>query len=296
MEGGYAIVMEGITKIMHGVQRIEKKKMGKILEMPVMVLCLIVFTLVSPCAHAGDVSSGKSKWEIHVIPYFWMAGINGDSTIKGIDSKVDATFGDIWNNLDFAGQFYMEARKDKWGLFLDPTYLKLSSDAHVDRPIIGRINADLTFKEWLVEFGGFYQLATWPPETSEKGALSVDALGGGRYWNVDMELNLDVPLVGLGRRFEESEDWIDPFVGLRLRADLTKKLSLVLRGDVGGFGVSSDFTWSASGLLGYSFSDLISVWAGYRGLGVDYESGSGSSRFNYNVTMHGPIVGLGFHF
>lgn len=31
-------------------------------------------------------------------------------------------------------------------------------------------------------------------------------------------------------------------------------------------------------------------------MGVDYENGSGSSKFEYDVTMSGPIVGLGFSF
>lgn len=141
-------------------------------------LWITVIIFAESWAHGADVAPGDGKWEFQVIPYFWMAGIDGDATVKGIDSKVDATFGDIWNNLEFGGQVYMEARKDRWGLFLNPTYLKLSSDAHVDRPIIGRINADLTVKEWLVEFGGFYRLAKRPLGSSEKGALSVDVLGG----------------------------------------------------------------------------------------------------------------------
>jgi hypothetical protein len=58
--------------------------MREILKIPVMVSCLIVFTLVSLWALARYVSSGKIKWELHVIPYFWMAGINGDSTVKAM--------------------------------------------------------------------------------------------------------------------------------------------------------------------------------------------------------------------
>jgi hypothetical protein len=260
----------------------------------ILVGLVVVLAWVFPAA--AQEKPADNKWEFHIIPYLWMTGIKGDATVKGIEGDVDVTFGDIWDNLDFAGQVHMEVRKGRWGFFLDPTYLKLSSDEHVDRPIVGRIEADFTVTNWLVEFGGLYQLAKWPLGADEGTALFLDALGGGRYWYLKNELDLDVPLVGLGRKFKESEDWIDPFVGLRLRTELTKKLSLVLRGDVGGFGVGSDFTWNASAILGYHFSQTVSAWLGYRVLGVDYESGSGSSKFKYDVTMSGPMVGLGFSF
>ena len=32
--------------------------------------------------------------------------------------------------------------------------------------------------------------------------------------------------------------------------------------------------------------------AGYRALYVDYTKGSGLTHFEYNMTMHGPIIGL----
>jgi hypothetical protein len=110
------------------------------------------------------------------------------------------------------------------------------------------------------------------------------------------KLDVDIPLLGLSRRVEKSKDWIDPIIGARFRADLSKKFSLAVRGDIGGFSVGSDFTWNASAILGYHFSQTVSAWLGYRALGVDYESGSGFSKFKYDVIMQGPIVGLGFHF
>jgi hypothetical protein len=65
---------------------------------------------------------------------------------------------------------------------------------------------------------------------------------------------------------------VDPFVGLRVRHQLAPGKELQLLGDVGGFGVGSDFTWQLSG--GYSFD--FAVWqttlhglVGYRALAVD---------------------------
>ncbi len=126
--------------------------------------------------------------------------------------------------------------------------------------------------------------------------VSLGVLGGGRYWYMKTKLDLEVPLAGFAGKVEKSKDWIDPFIGLRLSADLTKRFSLGLRGDLGGFGVGSEFSWNAVGVLGYSVSRVVSLWLGYRALGLDYESGSGFNKIKTDAIMHGPIVGVGFYF
>jgi hypothetical protein len=35
---------------------------------------------------------------------------------------------------------------------------------------------------------------------------------------------------------------------------------------------------------------------GYRALGVDYDDGNGDDRFEYDVTMSGPYVGMAYRF
>lgn len=259
-----------------------------------MAAVVIALAFVGSPASAQD-KPVDSKWEFHVIPYFWLASLDGDVTVKGIKSSVSLSGSDLLDMLDYGGEVHVEAWKGRWGIFLDPTFLKLSADGRANRPLVGRIDVDVDLKEWLVEFGGLYTLGGWPIGTNGK-KLSLDVLGGGRYWYMKGKLNADVPLLGFSRRVEQSKDWIDPIMGARLRADLTNKLSLAVRGDIGGFSVGSDFTWNASAIFGYNFSQTVSAWLGYRALGVDYESGSGFSKFKYDVTMQGPIVGLGFRF
>jgi hypothetical protein len=277
-------------------KKVEEKTMTKIPKTLAIGLCFMAFTLVSPWVNAEDESSSKNKWEFHVIPYFWLASLDGDVTVKGIKSSVNFSGSDVLNMLDYGGEVHMEAWKGKWGFFLDPTFLKLSADGRANIPLVGGIDVDVDLKEWLVEFGGLYTLGRWPLGTDGGKKLSLDVLGGGRYWYMKGKLNADIPLLGFSKKVEKSKDWIDPIVGARLQADLTKKLSLAVRGDIGGFSVGSDFTWNASAILGYHFSQTVSAWLGYRVLGVDYESGSGFSKFKYDVIMHGPIVGLGFSF
>jgi hypothetical protein len=255
--------------------------------------------LVGTWAYAQEAPSkepAKSKWEFHVIPYFWMAGIGGDVTVRDIEADVDIKLGDVLDHLDYGGELHLEAWRGNWGIFLDPTYLKLSADGEGTGPIGGSIDVDIDLEEWLVEFGGLYRFAKWPLGKDEGRALSLEALGGVRYWYLKGKLDAFAYLVSASLSREKSEDWIDPILGVRLRADLTKRLSLAVRGDIGGFSVGSEFSWNVSAIFGYHFSDTISAWLGYRALGLDYESGSGFSKFKYDLTMYGPIVGLGFHF
>ena len=84
--------------------------------------------------------------------------------------------------------------------------------------------------------------------------------------------------------------------GVRVRIDLTEKLLFNLRGDIGGFGISSEFTWNVITIFGYNISQKTTMWAGYRFLGVDYEEGEGPSLNKFDVTMSGPLLGLSYHF
>jgi hypothetical protein len=39
-----------------------------------------------------------------------------------------------------------------------------------------------------------------------------------------------------------------------------------------------------------------SAVAGHRALGQDYDTGGGASKFKWDVTMHGPLIGLVMRF
>lgn len=253
-----------------------KMNMLKIVTITLCGLSLMMLTC-SP-GYAQD------RWEFLLIPYLGMSGVNGDVAVKGLESSADASFSDILDVLDFAFQLHGEARKGRWALMLDPTYLKLSEDANA-----GPADVKIQIQQWVVDFAGFYR----PYERALSGerVLALEVLLGGRYTSLDQELEI----VGLGKG-RETKQWFDPIVGGRLMTDLTKKLVFTLRGDIGGFGISSDLTWNVSAVLGYRFTKLFSLWGGYKALGTDYTTGSGSDLFKYDTVTQGPVFGLGFSF
>ena len=68
------------------------------------------------------------------------------------------------------------------------------------------------------------------------------------------------------------------------------------QGDVGGISTSDQYSAEAWGTVGYRFglfgSDNATVLAGYRVLKQKYEDGNGRDRFDWDMTIHGPIAGL----
>ena len=88
------------------------------------------------------------------------------------------------------------------------------------------------------------------------------------------------------------KDWADPIVGLRGQWNINDKWYLAGKGDIGGFGVSSDFTWNLQATVGYNFNECVSAEIGYRYFDTDYDDGG----FTYDVAQAGLLLGVNFRF
>jgi hypothetical protein len=92
----------------------------------------------------------------------------------------------------------------------------------------------------ILEFGIGYHL--WETQVGKKRSqkLSFDLLGGGRYVNLEGEVDIvhGGPLGVLpGRTFTGRQEWVDPIIGGRLKWDVDEKLAAGVRFDFGGFGI-----------------------------------------------------------
>jgi hypothetical protein len=250
--------------------------------------------------------SDPDDWEFIIISYLWMIGINGDVTVKNTTADLDVGFSDILDNLDFAGEYHIEAWKGNFGVFIDPTLSKLSISEDVEIPVLDPINVELDSKFLLLEFGGLYRVGTWPIGSPNndlsqrmKPSVTLELLAGGRYWYLKNELDIEGPLGILDREIDDTQNWLDLFVGGRVKLNLTEKLILSVRSDIGGFGFgfSSDFSWNLVGWISYELPWYrITPLIGYRALYVDFKDGSGNDRFEYKTWTTGPLLGLAFRF
>lgn len=262
---------------------------------------------VPPSSSDGKVASDISGWHFTIAPYAWAFGIEGNVEIAGHQTTVDASFVDILKASDslVALQGHAEAQYDRFGVFVDGTYadIEASFEESGGGPLVAAgLNVDVDQEVVLIEIGTFYRAVDrfqlWQrPIDRGGGTFTFDALAGARYTylGLDVDGKLNINRLAFKRDVDGSHDWVDPFVGGRLELGLTESIDFALRGDVGGFGVGSDFTWNTQALLGYSFSLLganAEAWGGYRALGQDYDDNSGRRDFRWDVILHGPLIGM----
>jgi opacity protein-like surface antigen len=257
----------------------------------------VIVVLTCSLGYGQEEIGSTDKWNIELTPYFWAAELKGDATLRGRTGPVDVSFSDLLDNLDIAFMGRLEAWKGEWGLFLDGLYMDLGAEFSTPQ---GSISADIDVKMTMLEFGIGYHL--WETQVGKEVGqkLSFDLLCGGRYINLDGEIDVrtggplaDLGLV-IGRTFGRREEWVDPIVGGRLRWDIDEKLAAAVRFDFGGFdiGEGSNLTWNLVAGIDYKLSKKISLKAGYRIFDLDYDSGSGNKEFGIDAQFRGPIFGL----
>ena len=70
---------------------------------------------------------------------------------------------------------------------------------------------------------------------------------------------------------EGDRQWVDPYVGVRGRLNLTDAVYAAGRADIGGFGVGSDVAWQLFGGVGVQMTERVDLEAGWRHLAFDYD-------------------------
>lgn len=243
-------------------------------------------------------------WTLSFTPYSWLAGLNGDVTVKGRTADIDVGPFEVLEHLDgVPWMSYAEARSGRFALYGDIVFAPLGIGISRARSF-GGLTLDaalgLDVEQLIVEAGAAYEIARLGSSTA------LDMMAGARYWRQEASINLaltaTLDMAGLtlsGTRAIARAgdiDWIDPLVGLRLRHQIAPGQDLLLRGDVGGFGAGSEFSWNLLGAysfeIGVYYGATVSGVLGYRALAVDFQKGSGANRYDYDVVQHGPLIGF----
>ena len=137
---------------------------------------------------------------------------------------------------------YAEARRGPLSLFNDIVWADLTGSGGFSRTFHrGRLatatfgaNISADYQLAIVEAGGAYAIWSRGSQGSP-GSTAFDLLAGARYWHQDVDVSADltgtVALSGpLGLTISGSRaiaksgsvDWVDPFVGARLRQQLAR--------------------------------------------------------------------------
>ena len=255
--------------------------------------------------------------EIRIGAPGWLAGVSGDSGVKGVVASPDVSFDQILTHLTHVPiVLSADIRYKRWEFFGDGQYMEVGASATL--PGFLFTNANIHLKVGLAEgFVGYRVI------NCDKATLSLFA--GARYSyqggdlsifdNGDAHLVILRRLLGIRKRldFSDSTGWVDPVIGARGRVKIWKATSLYAEGDVGGFDAnsgsafeihsegrtvvrepveSSDWSYQVQGGVEFQISRWFWLQLGWRYLKYDYRQ----EGFTNKTALNGPQVQGGINF
>ena len=207
--------------------------------------------------------------------YGLAVGMSGELGIGPVTADVDVGLDDIVNNLEFGFMGTVRVGYGPWALTTEGLYMGLQGTKN-------GVTAELD--QWMVE-----------PTLSYRVCKYFEPLAGVRYNHLSGELRgpgiLPTPRIPTG-----TQDWWDPIVG----ANLPCRWERISASSCGATSADSASARISPGrcilILSWRFAKWGSLQAGYRWLYMDYETGSGASRFKYDILNQGAQLGFTFHF
>lgn len=230
----------------------------------------------------------KDTWtQIGIYGFF--LGIEGDARLNQVTSDVDASFSDIWDNLNIGGMGYVEHRRGRWSFIGDAAYLKIEDDKTVASTPVLSVTLDAELSQLMLEGFVGYRLLI---QELKDAQLGIDLLGGARYNDIEVELDTRATLLGLttSSSRDKSADTVDGVIGARVEYSHNNRWGLMGWADIGEGSDSSSY--QLYGSVNYTFKNNIRLHAGYRLVNFDYER----DRFEYDLDYEGPQIGLSYMF
>ena len=257
------------------------------------------------------------EWQIRIGVPGWLAGLSGESGVKGVEASSDVSFDKLLNHLThFPIALSINARYQRWEFWVDGQYIEVGTSATL--PGLLFTNADVHIKNALAEgFVGyrlincdnanltFFVGARW---TFLEGDMSI-------FDNGDARLVRLRELLGIRKRldFSDSTGWVDPVLGLRGRVRVWKATKIFAEGDVGGFNANADTAfelrregrtinrvsvdstdWSYQLAGGLEFQLTRNIWTqvGWRYMKYDFRK----NGFTDKNELNGPFIQAGMNF
>jgi hypothetical protein len=237
-------------------------------------------TLPSTTDTTSMVTTYDSGWKVRTAMYGWFTSMKGDVTVAGNTAPMDVKFTDIVDKIDASFMGIVEVGKGDWSFAADLFYAKLGA-SNTRGLTVFEVEAEQFIGNFVVVYRVF-----------QEADSHLDLYAGARVNYISNDLFINRPFPVLDTSVEGSKTWVDPVIGARYQHNLSENYFFRAAGDIGGFGVASDFTWQALAMLGRRVGENSAVGIGYRGLGVDYTDGG----FGYDVISHGIILGFEHRF
>ncbi|HUD73309.1 MAG TPA: hypothetical protein VMQ62_15235 [Dongiaceae bacterium] len=246
------------------------------------LLCLVAVGGAGGAASAQTAAAptGTHGWQHTAAIYMLAAGMSGKSAVGPVEADVDVSFSEILDHLQLGAMAAYRGTDGRWSVMVNSMFMGLAMTK--DGPLGG--SAEVDFDQTMLEVDGGWRFAK-----------QFELYFGLRGTAID--LNVEVrPVTGTTQEDGDRRSWVDPLVGIRYEVPMGSKWTFVGRGDVGGFGVGSDFAWQAMAHFDWRISPHFGAAFGYVALDMDYEDGEGRDFFKYDMLASGPFAAATFHF
>jgi hypothetical protein len=244
-----------------------------------------------------------APWEFEVTPYAWIPANYGTIDVRGRTARLDVSIDDVLNLVfdgdALAGGLYASVRYDRWSAFVD-AFGGFAEEKSTASVCCASIAAKTTVYPVIVDVGMGYRLGAWMLPARRR-PLTLGVYAGTRVMYLGTDVRADVDRPGFVARTldaSKSFSWADPMIGLRWEVPVHDRISLEFRGDIGGFGASSELIWGLVG--GFRWWLPWSPWStrpwlglGYRAISFDHDFNDGN---NANLEFRGPYSAIGFAF
>lgn len=236
-------------------------------------------------AQAPAIAPANTGWKGELTPYAWLAGLEGDITVKGRNVEFEKDFSDIIDMVELGGSLLGVAQYDRFLVWGQVDYFSMStSELDVDdQPKAGSLDSKMLLGEMAVG----YQVDGWLE------GQTFDLLVGARILQVENELNLNS-----GASAEKDVDAVDPIFVVRpsIRVFPSKIDGLRFNPTMAvGGGGDSELVYEMQPQLQYQITENCAARIGYRRVGYKVE-GDKNKDNELDFSLSGLIVGAGFTF
>jgi len=231
----------------------------------------------SPLLASSDTDLTDNKWHYYATGYLWIPGIHGTVGVRGFDTNVHVTAGEIFSNFSggLLGAFI--PTYNRFSVPIDYMWMRLKDDKAIPYNPAYSVQALLNFS--VVTPKVAYMVVKNPK-------IKIYGTAGARIWHLGATLDLVPPING-GNLYK-GLTWADIVVGARFSLPLGAKASLDVTGDYGEGGAKTDY--QVAGLLNYQLKPKLSLQGGWRYLAVNYDK----SGAVLDTSIQGIVLGATF--
>ncbi len=258
------------------------------------------------------------KFTISIEPSVWLVGAGGTVKMPGSSSPPPVAFGNAPQaaelgdriKLDHIGFDDPQAAPagevnigyGRWRFALRGFGFSIDDDSTVDDSgslgevdfapgdsLVGEINTNI----FEAQAGyRFFEYVGRPRQNGDGYVVRfyADALGGARYYDVDMQFEQFDTLNG-SNSFDDA--WIEPTIGGKIGVELYEQFDIDLEVNFGAGPFGDHASWSWDVIAGFQWRPVenVGVQIGYRNLAFDLQDGSDADEFEWDGALAGLYFG-----